>query len=129
GGVDSFRAPRVVGDSSALPGRYGVFFASQPEVERGTATRGSGCSIPVHQPAGESDDKNGRPGNLGGRQEEGTGGTLDKRGAHVATEREAARGEHQRFPQFGARQGASLWRLRYRAKSGGGQRGRHPRHG
>src|SRR5437879_7326310 len=52
GGVDSFRAPRVVGDSSALPGRYGVFFAGQPEVERGTATRGSGCTIPVYQPAG-----------------------------------------------------------------------------
>jgi hypothetical protein len=27
GGVDSFRALRVVGDGSALPGRYGVFFA------------------------------------------------------------------------------------------------------
>src|SRR6266853_1780548 len=74
GGVDSFRAPSVVGDSSALPGRYGVFFTGQPEVERGAAARGSGCSIPVHQPAGESRVKEGRPRDLGGRQEEGIGG-------------------------------------------------------
>src|SRR5947208_17087479 len=80
GGVDSFRAPRIVGDSSALSGRYGVFFAGQPEVERGAATRGSGCSIPVHQPAGESRVREGRPGDLGGRQEEGIGGTFKNGG-------------------------------------------------
>src|SRR5438046_2169933 len=38
-------------------------------------------------------------------------------------------GEHQRFPQLGPRQGASLWGLRHQAKSGCGQCGRHPRHG
>src|SRR5713101_7984717 len=35
GGVDSFRAPRVVGNGSALPERYGVFLAGQPQVEGG----------------------------------------------------------------------------------------------
>jgi hypothetical protein len=48
---------------------------------------------------------------LGRRQEEGTGGALQKRGSHVAAEREATGSEHERFSQLGPRQGASLWRL------------------
>ena len=43
-----------MGDGSALPGRYGVFFAGQPQDEGGTTTRQPGCSIPGHQPAGEA---------------------------------------------------------------------------
>src|SRR5205823_7778938 len=44
--------------------------------KEGPTTRGSGCSIPLHQPAGESSVRNGRPRDLGGRQEEGIGWTL-----------------------------------------------------
>src|SRR5450631_4074820 len=76
GGVDSFRAPGHMGDGSALPERYGIFVAGQPQDEGRTATRQPGCAVPVHQPAGESIVGGGRPGDFGRCQEEGIGGTL-----------------------------------------------------
>ena len=47
----------------------------------------------------------------------------------MATKREVAGGDHQRFSQLGPRQGASLWGLRHRPEPGCGQCRRHTRHG
>src|SRR5450755_1771559 len=76
GGVDPCRSLGHMGDGSALPERYGVFVAGQPQDEGRTATRQPGCSVPVHQSAGESTVGGGRPGDFGRCQEEGIGGTL-----------------------------------------------------
>src|ERR1022692_4028796 len=71
GGVDPSRSLGHMGDGSALPERYGVFVAGQPQDEGRTATRQPGCSVPVHQSAGESIVGGGRPGDFGRCQEEG----------------------------------------------------------
>src|SRR5437870_11369480 len=61
GGVDSFRAPHHVGDSSALPGQNGIFFAGQPQDQGRPTTRQPGRSISIYQPAGEGSVARGDP--------------------------------------------------------------------
>src|SRR6516225_9285667 len=75
-GVDSFRSPGHVGDGRSLPRSHGVLLTGQPQDPGRPATRPWGRAIPLPPWAGEGGVARGRPGDCGGRQEEGVGGTL-----------------------------------------------------
>ena len=126
-GVDSFRASRFVGDVARCLDDMGYSLQANRKSKEGPQHADRDAQFRYINRQVKALLRTDDPVISVDAKKRNSWGSL-KWGSHVATERAASGGEHERFPQFGRGQGASLWGLRHRQNRLWSTWG-HPRHG